>query len=144
MRLPGYGRDRPGWNDEGGGMRPPGLDRGRSGWNESVEFRGRGNGTYVRTNERRRRLYNAEVDVNRDGRVRVRFDTSAGGPLTFMGRITTVDGGTLTAEVEAGDRTRGLRGPMIITLDSRRQVASVAMEGAADRRDTFRLRWQRR
>jgi len=152
MRLPGPDRNRPGWNDRGGDMRPPDprddMRRpgpgGRPVWNDSVEFRGRGSGTYVRTNERRRQLYNAEVDVDRDGGVRVRFDTSFGGPLTFMGRLTTMNGRVLTAEVEAGDRTRGLRGPMIITLDSRRLVASVAMEGAADRRDTFQLRWRRR
>jgi hypothetical protein len=82
--------------------------------------------------------------VSEDGIVRVRFDTSIGGPLAFMGRITAVNGGTLTADVEAGDQTLGLRGPMIIELDNRRQVSSVAMEGTAGRRDTFRLRWQRR
>ena len=153
MRPPGPDRDRPGWNGGGGDMRPPDLrddmrrpgpGRGRPDWNDSVDFRGRGSGMYTRTNERRRQLYNAEVSLDRDGRVRVRFDTSFGGPLAFMGRITTVNGGTITAEVEAGDQTRGLRGPMIITLDSRRQVSSVAMEGAAGRRDAFRLRWQRR
>jgi len=125
-------------------MRPPGPDRGRPDWNDSVEFRGRGSGMYTRGNERRRQLNNAEVSVDRDGRVRVRFDTSFGGPLAFMGRITTVSGGTLTADVEAGDQTLGLRGPMIITLDNRRQVSSVVMEGTAGRRDNFRLRWQRR
>jgi hypothetical protein len=134
MRFPGPRDD----------MRRLGPDRGRPGWNDSVEFRGRGSGTYTRSNERRRQLYNAEVSVDRDGRVRVRFDTSFGGPLAFMGRITTASGSTLTADVEAGDQTRGLRGPMIITLDNRRQVSSVAMEGTAGRRDSFRLRWQRR
>jgi hypothetical protein len=125
-------------------MRRPGPGRGRPGWNESVEFRGRGNGTYRRSNERQRQLRNAEVDVDRDGRVRVTFDTNFGGPLAFMGRITTVNGGRLTADVVAGDQTLGLRGPMIITLDSRRRVSSVAMQGTAGHRDTFRLRWQRR
>ena len=125
-------------------MRLPGPDRGRGGWNDSVEFRGRGRGTYTRSNERLRQLNNAEVSMDREGRVRVRFDTSFGGPLAFMGRIRTVNGGTITADVEAGDQTLGLRGPMIIQLDNRRQVSSVAMEGAAGRRDNFRLRWQRR
>ncbi len=144
MRLPGPDRGGPGWNDSPrDDMRMRGPDRGRSGWNDSVEFRGRGNGMYMRSNERRRQLNNAEVSLGRDGRVRVRFDTSIGGPLAFMGRITAVDGGTITADVEAGDQTRGLRGPMIITLDTRRQVSSVAMEGTAGRRDNFRLRWQR-
>jgi hypothetical protein len=125
-------------------MRLPGPDRGRPVWNDSVEYRGRGSGIYTRSHERRRQLNNAEVSVDREGRVRVRFDTSFGGPLAFMGRIRTVNGGTLTADVEAGDQTLGLRGPMIIHLDNRRQVASVAMEGTAGRRDNFRLRWQRR
>ena len=125
-------------------MRRPGPDRGRPGWNESVEFRGRGSGTYTRRNERRRQLHNAEVNVDRSGRVRVTFDTNFGGPLAFMGRITTVNGGRLTADVVAGDQTLGLRGPMIITLDSRRRVSSVAMQGTAGHGDTFRLRWQRR
>ena len=91
-----------------------------------------------------RAAMNAEVSVDRDGRVQVRFDTDIGGPLAFMGRITAVNKGTLTADVEAGDQTPGLRGPMIIRLDNRRQVSSIAMEGTAGRRDTFRLRWQRR
>jgi hypothetical protein len=125
-------------------MRLPGPNRGRPGWDESVEYRGRGSGTYARSNERLRQLDNAEVNLDRDGRVRVRFDTSFGAPLAFMGTITSVNGGTITAEVEAGDQTIGLRGPMIITLDNRRQVSSVTMEGAAGRRDTFRLNWRRR
>jgi hypothetical protein len=120
------------------------IGRGRPDWNDSVEFRGRGDGTYVRTGERRLDLDNAEVSVERSGRVRVRFDTSVGGPLAFVGRITSVSGRTLTAEVEAGDQTRQLRGPMIITLDDRRQVASVTMEGTGGRRDNFRLLWRRR
>ena len=125
-------------------MRPPGQGRGWPGWNDSVEFRGRGSGTYTRSNERRRQLNNAEVSVDREGRVRVRFDTNIGGPLAFIGRITTVNGGTITADVEAGDQTPGLRGPMIIRLDNRRQVSSITMQGTAGRRDNFRLRWQRR
>jgi hypothetical protein len=125
-------------------MRMPGPGRGRPDWNDNVEYRGRGSGTYARSNERLRQLDNAEVNVDRDGAVRVRFDTSFGGPLAFMGRITSVNGGTITAEVEAGDQTLGMRGPMIITLDNRRQVSSVTMEGAAGRRDTFRLNWRRR
>ncbi len=127
-----------------GDMGQPGPGRGRSGWNDSVDYRGRGSGLYARSNERRRQLYNAEVSVERDGRVRVRFETSYGGPLAFLGRITAFNGNLLTADVEAGDQTRGLRGPMIITLDNRRQVASVRMEGNAGRGDNFRLRWQRR
>jgi hypothetical protein len=55
-----------------------------------------------------------------------------------------MDRGVLTADVVAGDQTMGLRGPMIITLDGRRQVASVAMQGTAGRRDSFNLRWRRR
>jgi hypothetical protein len=144
MQQPGPDRGNQGWSDRGGEMRPPGPDRGRAGWNDSVEFRGRGVGSYIRGNERRRQLSNAEVSVDRDGIVRVSFDTSFGGPLAFMGRITSVDRGTLTADVEAGDQRLGLRGPMIITLDNRRQVSSVSMQGAAERRDNLSLRWQRR
>jgi hypothetical protein len=138
---PGPRDDRPGPR---GDMGQPDQGRGRPGWNDSVEYRGRGSGQYARNNERRRQLYDAEVSVGRDGRVRVRFETSYGGPLAFMGSITAFNGNVLTADVEAGDQTLGLRGPMIITLDNRRQVASVSMEGNAGRRDSFRLRWQRR
>ena len=98
----------------------------------------------MRSGERRRSLDNAEVSVDRDGRVRVRFDTSFGPPLAFVGRISSMDRSILTAEVVAGDQTMGLRGPMIITLDNRRQVASVTMQGTAGRRDSFSLRWRRR
>ena len=125
-------------------MRPPAPDRDRPGWNDSVEFRGRGVGSFMRGNERRRQLYNAEVSMDRSGIVRVSFDTSFGGPLVFTGRVASVDRGTITADVEAGDQGLGLRGPMIITLDNRRQVSSVSMQGAAGRRESFSLRWQRR
>jgi hypothetical protein len=126
-----------------GELRPPFPDRGRPDWNESVEFRGRGSGIYERSNERRRQLNNAEVSVDREGRVRVRFDTSFGPPLAFVGRITRMDRSILAAEVVAGDQTMGLRGPMIITLDGRRQVSSVTMQGTAGRGDRFSLRWRR-
>ncbi len=129
---------------ERGDLRPPFPDRGRPDWNESVEFRGRGSGIYARSNERRRLLDNAEVSVDRDGRVRVRFDTNDGPPLAFVGRLSQMDRGVLTADVVAGDQTMGLRGPMIITLDGRRQVASISMQGTAGRRDSFNLRWRRR
>jgi hypothetical protein len=125
-------------------MRPPIPDRRGPDWNENVEFRGRGSGIYERSNERPRQLDNAEVNVDRDGRVRVRFETFDGPPLAFVGRISRMDRNLLTAEVVAGDQTMGLRGPMIITLDDRRQVASVAMQGTAGRRDSFNLRWRRR
>jgi len=133
-----------GYSRGGGDLRPPFPGRGRPDWNEIVEFRGRGSGTYMRSGERRRSLDNAEVSVDRDGRVRVRFDTSFGPPLAFVGRISSMDRSILTAEVVAGDQTMGLRGPMIITLDNRRQVASVTMQGTAGRRDSFSLRWRRR
>jgi hypothetical protein len=55
-----------------------------------------------------------------------------------------MDRSVLTADVVAGDQTMGLRGPMIITLDGRRQVSSVEMRGTAGRRDSFSLRWERR
>jgi hypothetical protein len=133
-----------GYSGGRGDVRPPIPERGRPEWNESVEFRGRGSGIYERSNERPRQLDNAEVSVDRDGRVRVRFETSYGGPLAFVGRISRMDRSILTADVVAGDQTMGLRGPIIITLDGRRQVASVAMQGTAGRRDSFSLRWRRR
>jgi len=143
--YPGGRGDIPGgYPGERGDMRPPIPGRGRPDWNEMVEFRGRGSGIYARSNERRRLLDNAEVSVDRDGRVRVRFDTNDGPPLSFVGRLSSMDRGVLTADVVAGDQTMGLRGPMIITLDGRRQVASVAMQGTAGRRDSFNLRWRRR
>jgi hypothetical protein len=143
--YPGGRGDMPGgYPGERGDMRPPIPGRGRPDWNEIVEFRGRGSGIYARTNERRRLLDNAEVSVDRDGRVRVRFDTNDGPPLAFVGRLSSMDRGILTADVVAGDQTMGLRGPMIITLDGRRQVASVTMQGTAGRRESFNLRWRRR
>ena len=78
-----------GYSGGGGDLRPPFPGRGRPDWNEIVEFRGRGSGMYTRSGERRRVLDNAEVSVDRDGQVRVRFETSFGPPLAFVGRISS-------------------------------------------------------
>jgi|SRR5439155_11957166 len=126
----------------GGGGAGPG-DGGRTGWNDTVNFRGRGRGSYGRRGEPTRNIYEVNVSVDRGGKVVAVFNTEGGPPLAFSGFVTTMQGDTLTAELVAGDQTRGLRGAALISLDRRREVDRVTMDGTAGR-DRFRLEWSRR
>jgi hypothetical protein len=83
------------------------------------------------------------VTVDRGGRVVATFNTDGGPRLHFTGFVTEMRDNVVTADLVSGDQTRGLRGTALITLDRRREVDRVSMDGVADR-DRFRLEWSRR
>ena len=116
---------------------------GRTGWRETLNFSGRGRGTFSRRGEGTRNIYEVSVRVDPDGKVVAIFNTDVGPRLYFSGFLTNMQGGVLTADLVSGDRTRGLRGLALITLDRRREVDRVSMDGETDR-DRFRLEWSRR
>jgi hypothetical protein len=138
-----------------GGMAPPARvapppvviepprGRGGFGWNDSVNFSGRGRGSYERRGEPTRRIYEVSIKVERDGKVVAIFNTDGGPRLYFSGILTNMQDRVLTADLVSGDRSRGLRGSALITLVRRRDVDRVSMDGVADR-DRFRLEWSRR
>src|SRR5947209_6814576 len=82
-----------------------GRGGGRGGWNDTVEFRGRGRGSYRRERERPLNVYEVDVRVDRGGKVSAVFNTEGGSPLTFSGFVTNMQGDTLTADLVAGDQT---------------------------------------
>ena len=139
-QLAGAGGGGGGGFREGGERRPEG--RGRGGWNEMVNYRGRGRGVYTRRGDPPRNIYEVNVTVDREGRVVAVFNAEGGAPLSFTGNVSNWQAGTLTADLVAGDQTRGLRGAALISLDERRQVDRVNMDGTADR-DRFHLEWSR-
>jgi hypothetical protein len=120
--------DRSHWND-----------RGRVG---TVDFSGRGRGTYDRENEHVRRINNATIRVDGNGGVRADFQTEDGRRLSFAGRVTEAGRGTIRADVAAGNSRSDPQGPMVITLDGSGQVSRVTVDGYAGR-DRFRLDWNR-
>ena len=136
-----------------GGTAPPGMSTpppvfrgeggGRTGWREDLNFNGRGRGSYSRRGEGTRNIYEVSVKVDSGGRVVAVFNTDNGPRLYFSGFLTNMQGNVLTADLVSGDHTRGLRGSAVITLNRRREVDSVSMDGVADR-DRFRLEWSRR
>jgi hypothetical protein len=141
--LMGDGRGGGGGFDGG---RPPDIRPGGGGyrgWNDTVSFRGRGRGSYDRRGDRPRNVYEVSVNVDRGGRVIAVFNTDGGPPLEFSGYVTNMQDGVMTADLVSGDRSRGLRGAALITLDRRREVDRISMDGTADR-DRFRLEWSRR
>jgi len=119
------------------------LGRGTTGWNDTVNFRGRGRGSYSRRGEPTRNIYEVSVSVDRAGRVIAVFNTDGGPPLEFSGFVTNMQGETLTADLVANSQTRGLRGAALISLDRRREVDRVTMDGTTGRGE-FRLEWWRR
>jgi hypothetical protein len=142
------------WAIGGGGPRgnepplpPPAVIRpgggGRTGWNDSLNFSGRGRGSYSRRGEGTRNIYEVSVTVDAREKVVAVFNTDGGPRLYFSGFLTEMRGNVLTADLVSGDQTRGLRGSAVITLSRRREVDTVSMEGVADR-DRFRLEWSRR
>jgi hypothetical protein len=125
-----------------GGGRDSNWDRGggNAGWNRSLSFSGRGDGQYRTTDGGSERIHNVVTRIERDGRVTVSFDRERGGRLNFAGRVRTLSGDRVTAEVTGGDGDR-LRGDMEINLDNRDRVSEINMVGG-NRRERFEVRWR--
>lgn len=128
------------------GDRPRREDEGRRGgpgfsWNNVVNFQGRGRGSASINNFGEQRLLDANVDIDRGGKVLVSFRTERGRPLVFNGVLIADEGGRLKADMATEDRR--LRGPMYLSVDDRRNINSITLE-ATDGRDRMRLAWDRR
>jgi hypothetical protein len=115
---------------------PPGFS-----WNNVVSFQGRGRGTASINNFSEQRLSDANVDIDRGGKVVVSFRTDRGRPVVFTGFLIADEGGRLKADMVTEDRR--LRGPMFLSVDSRRNINSITLD-ATDGRDRLHLAWDRR
>lgn len=125
--------------------RPDG-DRGPGGgfaWNNVIHFSGPGRGGSTLSGYGSQRLSDANVDIDRGGRIQVSFRTDTGRPITFVGTVIGRDGDTLKADVAADDRMLRLRGPMYITLRGREDIFRIALD-ATNGRDSLHVNWDRR
>lgn len=151
FRLSWLAAGGPGSGGFTGGGRPPDFERDRPGggggggfaWNNVVHFSGQGQGRSNLTGFGQQRLFDANVDIDRGGRIQVSFTTNSGRPIGFVGTVIGRDGDVLKAEVAGDERMLRLRGPMYITLRGRENVTSISLE-ATNGRDNLRLNWDRR
>jgi hypothetical protein len=136
-------RDEPPARRDDGDRRGPDDRRGGPGfsWNNVVTFQGRGRGRATINNSGEQRLSDANVDIDRGGKVVVSFRTERGRPLVFTGFLIADEGGRLKADV--GTEDRRLRGPMYLSVDERRNINSITLE-ATDGRDRMQVAWDRR
>jgi hypothetical protein len=112
-------------------------------WNNAIHFSGGGRGGSTLSGYGNQRLFDANVDVDRGGRIQVSFRTDSGRPITFEGTVIGRDGDVLKADVAADERMLRLRGPMYITLRGREDIFRITLD-ATNGRDNLRLSWDRR
>jgi hypothetical protein len=138
---------RPGDYRPGGGRpdfgRPDENGRGGFAWHNANHFSGNGRGSSSLTGYGSQRLFDANVDIDRGGRIQVSFRTDSGRPITFAGNVIARDGDALKADVVADDRMLRLRGPMYISVDGRQNIYRISLD-ATNGRDNLRLNWDRR
>ena len=112
-------------------------------WNNVIHFNGAGRGSSSLSGVGSQRLFDANVDIDRGGRISVSFRTDSGRPVTFTGVVIGRDGDVVKADVAADDRMLRLRGPMYLSMDGRWNVYRISLD-AGNGRDNLRLNWDRR
>ena len=120
-------------------------DRRRGGgltWNNTYHSGGSGRGVSRLTGYGEQRLFDANVDIDRGGKILVSFRTDSGRPLTFSGSMMGPEGGTLKADVASDDRA-GLRGPMYLSRDANGTIYRITLD-ATNGQDRLHLEWDRR
>ncbi len=140
-RSGGGGFPTGGWFD---GRRDGDRDDGRGGlaWNNTLHSGGPGRGTSTLSGYGEQRLFDANVDIDRGGRILISFRTGSSRPLTFSGSVIAADGNTLKADVVSDDRT-AVRGSMYLSRDRRGDVYRISLD-AANGRDRLHLDWEHR
>jgi len=88
-------------------------------------------------------LGNVTVDIDRGGNIVVTFQIGRSGPISFIGTVTSWEGGVLKMDAKAGDRFLHLPGPMYLNFDASRQVYKIAMD-ATNGQDQLRVSWERK
>jgi hypothetical protein len=111
-------------------------------WNNTYHSGGPGRGVSTLSGYGEQRLFDANVDIDRGGKILISFRTDSGRPLTFSGSMMGPDGGTLKADVASDDRA-GLRGPMYLSRDAGGTIYRISLD-ATNGQDRLHLEWQRR
>lgn len=117
-------------------------DRGGFAWNNVIHFNGSGRGMSNLAGVGQQRLFDANVDIDRGGKIQVSFRTDSGRPLVFIGYVIGRDGDTIKADVGADERMLRLRGPMYISVGPGDNVYRIALD-ATNGRDNLRVNWDR-
>jgi hypothetical protein len=102
--------------------------------NNTLNYRGRGNGYFKNNRGVNDPLSDAEVNVSRNGDVRVTF-TANNNQVVLTGRVTRSDNSAVYADVSGN----GISGNMRIGVDNRRNVRDISMNGGG--RVQYELRW---
>ena len=137
--------DRPGRFDDDDRRGRFDDDRGRTAgltWNNAYHSGGPGRGLSSLTGYGEQRLSEANVDIDRGGKILVSFRTDSGRPLTFSGSMMGPEGGTLKADVVSDDRA-ALRGPMYLSRDAKGTIYRISLD-ATNGQDRLHVEWQRR
>jgi len=134
--LAGPGDFRPGGPPDFG--RPD--ERGALTWNNVIHYSGNGRGASDLSGAGQQRLLNANVDIDRGGKIQVTFRTDSGRPMTFLGNVIGRYGDTIKADVAADDRMLRLRGPMYLSIDQRQNIYRISLD-ATNGRDNLRVNW---
>ena len=111
-------------------------------WNNAYHSGGPGRGVSRLTGYGEQRLSEANVDIDRGGKILVSFRTDSGRPLTFSGSMMGPEGGTLKADVASDDRA-ALRGPMYLSRDAHGTIYRITLD-ATNGQDGLHLEWDRR
>lgn len=143
---PGGGWGNPGgsWGGSGSGGSWNG-DGWNNSWGSNIRYNGRGSGSFDRDSGPRYDLRNADINVDRSGRVTANFDTDQGrNTLRFEGRVTRSRNDSIEADLTSadhrGDRASA-RGRIRIQVGQNRAVQSIDMDGNVSDRQ-FRLNWR--
>lgn len=116
--------------------------RGGLAWNNTLHFGGRGHGTSATTGYGEQRLFDANVDIDRGGKILVIFRTDSGRSLSFTGNVIDFDRDSIRADMATDDRAR-LRGSMILSRNDRGDVDRISLD-ATNGQDRLHLDWDRR
>jgi hypothetical protein len=111
-------------------------------WNNAYHSGGHGRGVSRLTGYGAQRLSEANVDIDRGGKILVSFRTDSGRPLTFSGSMMGPEGGALKADVASDDRA-ALHGPMYLSRDAKGTIYRITLD-ATNGQDRLHLEWDRR
>lgn len=117
---------------------PPGMSM-----NNTVHSQGRGRGEARLDDHPPLALTGATVDFDNGGKLFVVMPAEHGPPVSFGGSVMSFEGGVMKADVAAGEQFQGLRGPMYLYFDGKRQIYKIDLQ-ATDGQQHLRVTWERK
>ena len=117
---------------------PPGMSM-----NNTVHSQARGRGEARLDGEPPISVTGATVDFDNAGKLFVVMPAGRGEPLSFGGSVISFEGGVMKADVAADDRLHGLRGPMYLYFDGKRQIYKIDLQ-ATDGQQRLHLTWEKK